>query len=256
MCKCTTIFQHSNIFSTKIKQNYIMTTTEKQDMLNLAYETALQMGLCATKSEFADLLKVNRSGLSSALNGNEKYLTDSLVAKVMKAMQNLCPKVSVTGSPNSNVAGGNLTIQNLAADEQAQPEGEMIPVIPINIYKESEVNIAEYIKENDVHMSPAVKQFPKTTCFYTVATMAMYPHFHQGDILALKEVRKSAPIINGEVYAVDTVELGILVRFIYDRGDSIEMRCSENSPRFESFTIKKEDIYGYYRVVGLVRTNI
>ena len=135
----------------------------------------------------------------------------------------------------------------------------MIPVIPQNLYKESDVNILEYVTDEDadVQMSPAVQQFPSTTCYYQVVTSAMFPHFHQGDILALKAISRSAPIVNGEVYAIDTKELGILVRFAYDRGDSVEMRSTpERQDRFESFLIHKSDIYTIFRVVGLIRTNI
>lgn len=56
--------------------------TEKKDYLNLIFQRAVGSGLCRTLKEFADLLGVNKSGLSSAMNGNEKNLTDSLVRKV------------------------------------------------------------------------------------------------------------------------------------------------------------------------------
>lgn len=39
-------------------------------------------GLCTQKREFAELLQVNRSGLSSTMNGDKKNLTDSLIRKV------------------------------------------------------------------------------------------------------------------------------------------------------------------------------
>lgn len=259
MCKYTTKIQYYNTFPTIFRQFFNMNTTDKYTMLNDAYEKALSMGLVKNKSEFADLVGVNRSGLSCALNGSEKYLTDSLIAKVSAAMNRELTRVTISQSPHSNVATGNSTITISSPEGEKQDITEdMIPVIPTNIYKESDVNIVEYIndEDNDVQMTPAVQQFPKTTCFYSVQTMAMYPHFHQGDILALKVIRRQAPIVNGEVYAVDTKDLGILIRFVYDRGDSIEMRNSEQTNRFESFLIKKEDIYNIFRVVGMIRTNI
>ena len=54
----------------------------KKDYLNCIYHLAVIAGLCTQKREFAELLEVNRSGLSSAMSGDEKNLTDSLIRKV------------------------------------------------------------------------------------------------------------------------------------------------------------------------------
>lgn len=54
----------------------------KKDYLNRIYHLAVIAGLCTQKREFAELLEVNRSGLSSAMSGDEKNLTDSLIRKV------------------------------------------------------------------------------------------------------------------------------------------------------------------------------
>lgn len=159
---------------------------------------------------------------------------------------------------NVNVGPGQININGQRIVDDQSQGGSMVPVIPTNLYKENDVNILEFINDEDnvVPLSPAVQQFPKTDLFYTVQTMAMYPHLHQGDILALKAVKRETPIVNGELYAVDTIDLGILVRFTYDRGEQIELRGSEDEHRFEPFFVKKQDVYNIFRVVGLVRTNI
>lgn len=58
--------------------------TQEQDYINQVYRLAFEKGICSTKTEFAKQLGVVRSGLSMAMNGDEKYLTDSLTFKVMK----------------------------------------------------------------------------------------------------------------------------------------------------------------------------
>ena len=193
---------------------------------------------------------------------NPDYLTSSLLAKIDDMLSDGESSISINHSPNTNVATGQgcITVNNGNIDDQTDTgiSEDLVPVIPRRLYKESDVNVVNYIEENEdaVQWTPEVKQFPKTTCFYTVDTIAMYPHFHQGDILALKAISRSAPIINGEVYALDTKDLGIIVRFAYDRGDRVELRNAENATRFEAFTVMKEDIFTIFRVVGLMRTNI
>lgn len=56
----------------------------KKDYVNRIYRLALYAGIVENKKEFADLLEVDRSGLSSAMNGNEKNLTDRFVKKVQR----------------------------------------------------------------------------------------------------------------------------------------------------------------------------
>lgn len=233
-----------------------MTLEEKRQQLFDAFKTLRHQGRIKTWSDFAELLETNRSVLSAAKNGNEKYLTDNLLSKIDDLLTS-----PLTNIIHSNVATNHssITIGAESQNTSGSSEVEMIPVIPQNLYKEADVNILEYVtdEESDVQMSPAVLQFPTTTCYYQVATSAMSPHFHQGDILALKAISKTAPIVNGEVYAIDTNELGILVRFVHDRGDYIELSATpENEKRFEAFRIPKVDIYTIFRVVGLIRTSI
>lgn len=235
-----------------------MTNEEKVQHILDAFVVLRQQGRIKTWTDFADLLDTNRSVLSAAKNGQEKYLTDSLMTKIDAVLT--MPNVTINHSPHTNVATGNghISLAITPQEDTTPDDQEMIPVIPINLYKETDVNILEYIQDddNDVQMTPAVQQFPKTDAIYSVQTMAMYPHLHQGDLLALKVVKMSAPIINGEMYAIDTIDNGILIRFAYDRGDYIEMRASEKADRFESFNIYKKDIFNIFRVVGMIRTNI
>lgn len=55
---------------------------ERQEYLRKIYFAALSAGLCSTQKEFAELLEIDRTGLSSAMNGSERNLTNSLIKKV------------------------------------------------------------------------------------------------------------------------------------------------------------------------------
>lgn len=58
---------------------------ERQKRLNEVYEHLHNHCGVHTKSDFADNIKYARSYVSSALNGNEKYLTDKLFANICEA---------------------------------------------------------------------------------------------------------------------------------------------------------------------------
>lgn len=83
-----------------------MNKEEKMIYLRGVYQNARSAGLCHTQKEWADLLGIDRTGLSSAMNGNEKALTDSLVHKVeMWAKLN-----GVASSPQRQPQGQDIVI--------------------------------------------------------------------------------------------------------------------------------------------------
>ncbi len=59
-------------------------TNEMKDYLNRLLNEARKHGLCHTQGEFAALLEINPSTLSKALQGDERYLTPSLIKKVRR----------------------------------------------------------------------------------------------------------------------------------------------------------------------------
>lgn len=89
-----------------------MDKTQKLDFLNAAYAQCVQEGRVRTRGEFAALIGIDRSGLSAAMNGNEKYLTDSLVNKVRSAV----PFHPSSGTPGTPGTKPDITIPAAVAD--------------------------------------------------------------------------------------------------------------------------------------------
>jgi len=58
---------------------------DRQKRLNEVYEHLHNYFGVHTKGEFADIIKYARAYVSSALNGNEKYLTDKLFTNICEA---------------------------------------------------------------------------------------------------------------------------------------------------------------------------
>lgn len=55
---------------------------EKQKRIEEIYGLARLKGLCKTKKEFAELVGLNASSISSALNGREGYLSDKMLRTI------------------------------------------------------------------------------------------------------------------------------------------------------------------------------
>ena len=63
------------------------TLEERRMYLNVVYQKAIGAGICRTLKEWAEQLGVNKSGLSSAMNGTDRFCTPSLVIKVKRWAQ-------------------------------------------------------------------------------------------------------------------------------------------------------------------------
>lgn len=208
---------------------------------------------------------IDREGQSTAsfariIDLPEYTLRNILQGKVQKISEKVAEAIVVTFTKYNKLwlLTGEGPMMGTAADplpSAPQPGPVTVPIIPHKLYNETQVDVLNYLSNpaNNVPFSEAVPHFPTFDCYYYVNTSAMEPHFYPSDLLALKKVSPSAPIVNGEAYLINSFELGIILRFVYDRGDQIEL-CS-SSERYESFFIKKSDIVAILRIIGLVRTN-
>lgn len=125
-----------------------------------------------------------------------------------------------------------------------------IPVIPAKLFRCPDINIYDYvINAENVEKLPHVPHFQKHDLFATCPGDAMAPKLCRGYLLALRLLPKGAPIINGEIYVVDTKSNGMFVRKIVDLGDSLRF-VAENNGEFPDFELPYSDIYNIFRVVG------
>jgi len=60
-----------------------MTIQERQEILLEIYGKALRAGLCHNKKQFAEKLGIDRTSLYSAMGGDAKSCTESLISKVV-----------------------------------------------------------------------------------------------------------------------------------------------------------------------------
>ncbi len=230
---------------------------DKQRYLAESYSALKKQGIIKTWKDFAALLDVNATCLSAAKNGQEAYLTDSLISKVESLMDSYkvsTRNINITNSPNSPVATNHSRIEYHQNTEAPQYAPDLVPTIPFKVYNETGINLQEYVQNNPVPKGPAIAQFATTDLHMFVSNDEMKPHLRSGDVLSLKRVEQKAPIVNGEIYVVNSHYLGLTVRFLFDRGTHYELKSSNDW--FEPFNIPKEQVFGIYRILGLVRTNL
>lgn len=131
-----------------------------------------------------------------------------------------------------------------------------IPVIPARVFRAPEINTYEYVmNSSSVDRLPPVPHFQKHDMFATCPGDAMAPRICRGYLIALRRVPKEAPIINGEIYVVDTWSSGMFLRRIVDNGNGLTF-IAENQAEFPDFELPYDDVINIFRVVGVLITNI
>lgn len=237
------------------------TISEKYEYLYDSFRTLQTRGVVKTWQEFAELLHINRGTLSSAKNGNPKYLTDSLIDKVQEFMKRQERNVSVIDSPGSNVVNGDnnnvaISAPKTTAMAMPNPNVKFVPTIPIHAYRAVNFDVMEYFKDthDDVRMSPIVMQFPGTDCYYFVNSEDMSPNLRTNDLLCLSKLPDEAKVTNGDICILNTRYQGMLERFVYDDGDALILKSTQ--PRWTDMRIPKDEIFNIFRILGGIRTNI
>ena len=83
----------------------------------------------------------------------------------------------------------------------------------------------------------------------------MAPRICRGYLLALRRMPEGAPIINGEIYIVNTKSLGMFLRRLVDNGSGLTL-IAENQQDFPDFDIEYSDVINVFRVVGALIPNL
>ena len=117
-----------------------MQKSEKLQVLMSIYEELVAAGKVKTKGEMAELLGVSRSTLSSAMNGHEDQLTDSLILKA-KALRR-------------REVGAPVETHHEAPERDEAPAGIYIPKETIAFY-ESLAKTAENLSAIVARLMPA-----------------------------------------------------------------------------------------------------
>ena len=115
---------------------------ERQKRLNEVYEHLHNHFGVHTKGEFVDIIKYARAYISSAMNGNERYLTDKLFTNICEAYPGVFNlDYLLTGN------GQLLTIQEEVKSEQIEKESN--PQQPSSYIDKLIASLEKQVKDKD-----------------------------------------------------------------------------------------------------------
>lgn len=206
--------------------------------------------------DIANVLDVTQSAISNQLNGRPFGINS---AKKWSKAFGLSINWLTTGEGPMFIKKPT-NILNADAHEIMGPKhhyNDEIPVIPAWMFKSENTDIYKAVMEDTtVETLPAVPHFAKHELFARCPGDAMSPRIRRGYLMALTRLDIEAPIVNGEIYAVDTWTQGMIIRRIRDNRDGTWTCSPCDMDKFQPFDIQRTDVINVFRIVGVLTTNI
>lgn len=212
-------------------------TEQKEDQLRVRINNLIhQEGY--TQRAFAIAIGRQPANVHQVLAG-ERHFPRGFCEDVLKAF----PQVD-----RDWLVFGDGTMYGNKDEDTATTNIDTRPRLPKSM---SEGHISDYYngdKRSLCQEKPIITQFADYDFTLILKNNRMSPKYERGDELAFK---KSTIIEWGNDYLLDTPE-GPKFKKIYDEKDCV--RCvSYNRDEYPEFTVPKIMIFGYYRLVGVLR---
>ena len=195
---------------------------DRKEFINQVFELARAAKLIKTRTDFADLLEINRSSLSAAMNGNEMYLTDSLEKKVKRFYE-------------ANFSGEGEPLQK-----------GTLPVIPTEAMAGTLGEFADSIQAYDCERM--ISPIKGADYAIKVCGDSMTPEIPNGCHILIKKVFEEEFVEWGKIYCLDTKN-GAVIKRIYPTQNSDVIECRSINPDYPPFQINVKNINGWYRVL-------
>lgn len=203
-----------------------MEIREKQEYIESAFNELRVRGIVKTYQDFAKILGVSKNSISAAKNGNETYLTYSLLSKIESAVR-------------------------YYRENSAQPEAEQeqVLVIPTGARAGTLADFSQSVAAYDCERITT----PIKGADYAIQVTgdSMSPDYPSGSMILIKQINEKAFIEWGKTYVLDT-ENGAVMKNIRKTEDPGVIECVSANPAYQPFTIETKYIRGWYRVLMML----
>jgi phage repressor protein C with HTH and peptisase S24 domain len=207
-----------------------------------------------SQTDVAAVLDVQQAAVSNQLNG--RRFGKNNAAKWSKAFGFRANWLITGEGPMFDADNPNAPREYNIEEHPELNHDDDIPVIPARLFRAPDIDIYEYVtNSHNVEKLPPVPHFQKHELFATCPGDAMAPILRRGYLMALRKMQEDVPIINGEIYVVDTKSSGMFLRRLVDNGPDLTL-IAENQQDFPDFNIEHSDVINIFRVVGVLITNL
>lgn len=140
----------------------------------------------------------------------------------------------------------------LGENERESAEAKRVPLMPVSAFAGP---IREFfdrgVKASDCET--VISPSPGAEIAIPISGDSMEPMFHDGTIAFIKKINDRAFIPWGHTMVIDT-ENGAFVKDIYPGDDNSTIIARSKNPKYPDMKIPTSSIYGFYRLLNVVRS--
>lgn len=189
---------------------------ERSERMKKAYEYLRFQGLAGTQEDVADMLNRQRTNVSSALNGNPKYLTDKFIEDFCKTFRAINPNWLITGEGSMLISDGNSQADTISGKDTSVQQAVNVPSISythgrpyfnVDFLGGFDIIISDQtvLPEYNIDFKPYNKE---GVMWCNITGHSMEPLVSNGDIIAIREMKDWRDfILYGEVYGIVTEDM-------------------------------------------------
>lgn len=219
-------------------------SSTRAERLNEAFNYLRFKGLVKTQKDLAEAIGATAPNVSSALKGDEKFLTDSFIARFSEAFEEVSSHWLLTGE--GEMLRGNEAEGVVVAGWKSEDEVSLVPLLPIAAQGGSLNDFVVSVKENDCER--VVSPIRGADFAMPVAGDSMAPEYPAGSQIFIKKINERAFIDWGKVYVLDTCN-GSVIKRVFPSDNAEKVKCVSINPEYPPFEVSYENIYGMYRVL-------
>ena len=190
------------------------------------------------QSQFAKRIGFAPQNLGQILKGN-RGVPRSLVNKVADAFPEINREWLYAGE-------GKMEVDLELLDNNSK--SDLRPRLPITAAAGVLSDYIDGVLVHECEMLPKMRSMPDYDFTMLIKGDSMEPKFEGGDEVACKKVEKV--IEWGKAYVIATRDGNVLKR-LYPKENGV--RCVSYNPEYPDFEVAGDDIFGIYRIVGLIR---
>ncbi len=190
------------------------------------------------QSQFAKRIGFAPQNLGQILKGN-RGVPRSLVNKVADAFPEINREWLYAGE-------GKMEVDLELLDNNSK--SDLRPRLPITAAAGVLSDYIDGVLVHECEMLPKMRSMPDYDFTMLIKGDSMEPKFEGGDEVACKKVENV--IEWGKAYVLATRDGNVLKR-LYPKENGV--RCVSYNPEYPDFEVAGDDIFGIYRIVGLIR---
>ena len=196
-----------------------MEATDKMSLVERAFRQLQAEGKVRTQGDFAKLLGVSQNTISAAKNGDQRYLTPSLISKI------------------------DYLLEHPWND---QPATNTLPVIPTEAMAGTLGEFAD-----SVHLYDCERMIsPIKGADYAIKVCgdSMTPEIPNGSQILIKKIWEEEFVEWGKIFCLDTKN-GAVIKRVYPTENPEVVECRSVNPDYPPFKVNTKSIFGWYRVL-------